>query len=243
VGFSTSAGRFLFTKIATYDPDKHEILRNLKLLGELDIHAPFERPMVYPSEADRTLVVQMLVDRFGLGWEEQTLIAVAPGSVWNTKRWPEEYFQELIRLLADRHLNIALVGGKEDAGLCERLSARHPRVMNAAGKLTVLQSADLIRRSDVLVSNDSAPMHLAVAMDTPVLAIFGATVPEFGFAPVGEQNRIQQTDGLPCRPCSIHGGKHCPIGTFECMLRITPAAVFQSVRDMLHEAGIAGSFS
>ncbi|HEY6193358.1 MAG TPA: glycosyltransferase family 9 protein, partial [Bacteroidota bacterium] len=98
---------------------------------------------------------------------------------------------------------------------------------------SILQSAELIRRCRALVCNDSAPMHLAVAVRTPVVAIFGATVPEFGFAPIGERDVVLETKGLPCRPCSIHGGDVCPVKTFVCMLDIPVGRVVEAVEKLL----------
>jgi heptosyltransferase-2 len=76
-------------------------------------------------------------------------------------------------------------------------------------------------------------MHLAVAMRTPVVAIFGATVPAFGFAPYGPHDVVVETNGLSCRPCSIHGGKRCPIRTFDCMVKITVHQVLQKIYTVL----------
>ena len=90
----------------------------------------------------------------------------------------------------------------------------------------MLQSAALIGRCAVLVANDSAPMHLAVAMRTPAVAIFGATKPEFGFAPFGERDVIVERKELSCRGCSIHGDDRCPVETFDCMKKISAEEVF-----------------
>ncbi len=234
VGFSTSAGRALWTKTVEYRRDRHEIDRNLSLLAGLGISS-VERvlPDVYPSADDRRRVDTLLRDlERADGGGESHLIAVAPGSVWNTKRWPEENFVKLVRLLRDAGRTIALVGGPADGPLCTRVRERagEKRVINAAGSLTLLQSAELIRRARVLVSNDSAPMHLGVAVRTPVVAIFGATVPEFGFAPAGEFDQVLETPGLSCRPCSIHGGDTCPVKTFDCMVRITPSMVGDAIQ-------------
>ena len=76
-------------------------------------------------------------------------------------------------------------------------------------------------------------MHLAVAMQTQVVAIFGATVPEFGFAPYGRHDVVVETKGLSCRPCSIHGGDKCPISTFDCMKRISADNVYGSIQAVL----------
>ena len=107
------------------------------------------------------------------------------------------------------------------------------------GELTLLQSGELIRRCRVLIANDSAPMHMAVAVRTPVVAIFGATVPEFGFTPLGEHDVVVQTLGLECRPCAIHGGTSCPIKTFVCMKDIQVADVLDRVNDILAKSKVA----
>jgi heptosyltransferase-2 len=166
-------------------------------------------------------------------------VAVAPGSVWNTKRWPADRFADLVRRLNAARLPVVLVGGKDDVPLCDEIAraAGHPAVLNVAGRLSLLQSAELIRRCRLVVSNDSAPMHLAVAMRVPVVAIFGATVPSFGFSPAGPRDVVVETGGLSCRPCGIHGGKRCPVGTFECMLAIDTARVFDRVAALLHDRG------
>jgi heptosyltransferase-2 len=129
-----------------------------------------------------------------------------------------------------------LVGGKDDDALCDRIrqAVGGISVVNTAGKLSPLQSADLISRCLVLVTNDTAPMHMGVAMQVPVVAIFGPTVPSFGFAPVGRADRIVETMGLKCRPCGIHGGNKCPVHTFDCMEMISVARVHNEVRAILH---------
>lgn len=235
IGFSTSAGRFLFTSTVRPDRTAHEVDRNLSLLEGLaqDIETSQRRefPRLYPSEDD-----SRDVDRFlaGLGIAKGGgLVAVAPGTVWNTKRWPKERFAGLCSALAAEHRTVILIGGADDAALCREIARTSAPecVFSAAGDLTLLQSAELIRRCAVLVSNDSAPMHLALAVGTPVVAIYGATIPGFGFAPYGPHDSVVETKGLSCRPCSIHGGDRCPIGTFECMQRIAPADVLARVHE------------
>jgi heptosyltransferase-2 len=171
------------------------------------------------------------------GFPAANMIALAPGSVWNTKRWPEEHFRALGRLLADEGYAVVLIGGPGDVGLCDRIAAGIPRemVLQAAGKCSLLQSAELIRRSRVLVSNDSAPMHIAVGVRTPVVGIFGATSPSFGFAPIGTDDIVVERDDLSCKPCSIHGGTRCPIGTFECMISLSPSLVAERVHSVLQK--------
>src|SRR5690606_28502038 len=109
--------------------------------------------------------------------------ALAPGSVWGTKRWP--YYPELAARLA-RHSRIVIVGSADDSEVAAHISraADAQGVVDATGKLSLLGSAELIGRCDILVTNDSSPQHLASAMATPTVTIFGPTVPAFGFGPL-----------------------------------------------------------
>ncbi|MGB2867195.1 MAG: lipopolysaccharide heptosyltransferase II [Bacteroidota bacterium] len=234
VGFSTSAGRWLLTDRVQYRSGIHEIERNISLLSALGFNVTgHELPRVYPSDADRDAVERLFQ---GLSMDPSApMVGVAPGTIWNTKRWPKERFAEVVRRLGSEGFEVLLVGGDEDTDLCQEIKvlADSTRVRNVAGKFTLLQSAEALRRCKVLLTNDSAPMHLGVAVQTPVVALFGATVPEFGFAPYGAKDIVLETKGLSCRPCSIHGGNKCPIGTFECMLRITPESVLSTIHSFL----------
>jgi heptosyltransferase-2 len=228
IGFDVSAGWFLFTTTVKYRKDIHEIERNLSLLEGLGkTFSGRELPALFPSTGDVEAINEFL--RQANLSERDGMIAIAPGTIWNTKRWLKEGFAEVARKLAQRGHPVVLVGGREDDELCSEISTsvKSEKVVSAAGKLTLLESAELVRRCKVLISNDSAPMHIAVAMKTPVVAIFGATVAEFGFAPYGPKDIVVETPGLTCRPCSIHGGNKCPIETFECMRNISPEKVLR----------------
>jgi heptosyltransferase-2 len=161
---------------------------------------------------------------------DEPLIALAPGSVWATKRWP--YYPELARLLADAG-RIVLVGGAEDGPLAAEVRAAVPAAVDATGALPLLASAELIGRCGVMVTNDSAPLHLASAMGTPTVAIFGPTVPEFGFGPLAPARVVVGHDSLTCRPCDRHGPRRCPLGHFRCMRELTPEAVAGETRRLL----------
>jgi len=233
IGFDRSAGRWLFDRVVRYDAAAHEIDRNLSLLAPLDATVPNgELPRLYPSEADRCVVDDAII-AMGLP-PEPNLIAVAPGSIWNTKRWPADRYAALCRLVSKDYNAVVLIGGKDDTALCRdiRAAAGAGNIVNTAGMFSLLQSAEIIRRCRAIVTNDSAPLHLAVAVGTPVAAIFGATVPGFGFGPRGERDVVIETNGLKCRPCAIHGGEKCPIGTFECMKSITPERVVEAVKNI-----------
>ena len=234
IGFDTSAGKFLLTHAVRYRGTDHEILRNLSLAAPLGLPPPgLLYPRLYPSEADKLAVDAFMRSSFGKDSVRRTpaCIAVAPGSVWNTKRWPESNFISLVRSLLHEKWHVVLVGGPGDRDLCSRLcaAAPDPALADSSGRFSLLESAELLGRCAALVSNDSAPVHLAVAMRIPVVAIFGPTLPSFGFAPLGLRDRVVETAGLQCRPCSVHGGRRCPTGTFDCMNQISAVRVRNEV--------------
>ena len=231
IGFDKSAGHWLFKKTVRYNSLAHEIERNLSLLSPLKLpEVGTGLPRLYPSKED-VQIIDSIVAENGLN-RYKNIVAVAPGTIWNTKRWPSDRFAAVCRHIASENVAIVLVGGGEDTELCKEVleASQAKNVFSVAGKLSLLQSAELIRRCTVLISNDSAPMHIAVAVGTPVVAIFGATIPEYGFAPRGPFDIVLEMKGLPCRPCSIHGGTTCPIKTFDCMLSIAPEIVVKNVR-------------
>jgi heptosyltransferase II len=233
IGFSTSALSRLFTDVVIYEKDIHEIDRNLSLLRPLGItYSGNESPTLYASQNDKDVVNAFLANQAAnFPNPNDSLVAIAPGSVWNTKRWPKEHFERLARMLMDDGLSIVLIGARDDLALCSDIrNALGGKAVNAAGMLTLLQSAELIQRCVVLVSNDSAPMHLATGVRTPVVAIFGATAPQFGFAPRGANDFVVEMHGLSCRPCAIHGGEKCPIKTFVCMKDLKPELAYAKVK-------------
>lgn len=237
IGFSTSAAALLMTDVVRYRKEIHETHRNLSLLTPLQIDVTEKiLPELFPSAHDKE-IVDRLLQHFSAA-AKKPLVAIAPGSVWATKRWPVEKFASLAEMCITAGTSVVLIGGDEDRELSSQIiqTVGSSLVIDATGRLPLLQSAELIRRCRVLVTNDSAPLHLGVAMRTPVIAIFGATVPEFGFGPMGENDVVVQRSGLPCKPCAIHGGPKCPLGTFECMLTIDPGTVMTHVRRL---AGLA----
>jgi heptosyltransferase-2 len=111
------------------------------------------------------------------------------------------------------------LGGKEDYLSCERiqLAAQHPDVENLAGRLSFLESAALMREAAMNYANDSAPVHIASAVNAPTVAVFCSTIPGFGFAPLSDINQVVETpQDMACRPCGLHGRRVCPKGHFNC---------------------------
>ncbi|MDH7516000.1 MAG: glycosyltransferase family 9 protein [Bacteroidota bacterium] len=233
VGFDRSAGAALFTERVPYREGVHEVERNLDLLARLTGGVDMAtRPCLRISEADEREARNVRAS-FG----DEPYVCIAPGSVWPTKRWMPAGFATVARELA-REYAVVFVGGKEDTLLCREIAGLVDvgRCVDASGALGFPASAALIAGARLLIANDSAPVHLASAMGTPVVAVFGATIPAFGFTPFGVPHEIIEVRGLACRPCGRHGGKTCPVGTFVCMREITPDRVYAAAVRLL-EAG------
>ena len=233
VGFSTSVARALYTRTVPYRADRHHAER-LWRLGALSPNAepPADaiRPRLYPDASD-VHAVDGLLRR--ASHTSEPLIALAPGSAWGAKRWPG--YPALAAALA-RRARVVVVGAADDRDLAAEIGAAVDgapgTVIDATGALSILAAAELIRRCAVIVTNDSAPQHLASAMGTPTVTIFGPTVPEFGFGPLAPHHAIAGVSGLECRPCDKHGPQECPLGHWRCMREITVAFVEDLVRQL-----------
>lgn len=224
-GFETSAGRRLYTRRVPYIENEHHASRLLRLSGAEPDRSRL-RPTLFPGDQERAAIDALLRDAGAL---MEPFVALAPGSVWATKRWP--FYAELAEEIEGR---IAVVGGASDRALAAQIvKSVGPRAFDATGKLSLLASAELIGRARALVTNDSAPLHLASAMNTPTVAIFGPTVPEFGFGPLASRSAVLGHDSLPCRPCDRHGPQRCPLGHWRCMREITPRHVAMAVQELL----------
>ena len=218
----------LYTEVRRRPRTGHEIDRLLTLLGPARPAAAVPTLVTTPEDRAAT---DALLGEHGIA---APFVALAPGSIWGSKRWP--YYAELAQRLAQRAA-IVTVGGPEDAPLGEEIGravaagGARWRAVNACGKLTLRQAAELLRRAAVLVTNDSAPLHFAQAVRTPTVAIIGPTVPAFGFAPWGPRDRVVDVGALSCRPCSAHGPPSCPLGHHRCMRSLTVDAVLQAIEE------------
>ncbi len=232
-GFREAALAWLYTETASRENLGHEVLRNMTIFNALGI-----RPERFNSRL-----------RLGLSAESRAaalaiteglcgkLVAMAPGSVWATKRWTVEGFAEVARRLTESSCRVLLIGGKGDVSAGQEIEklAGVP-ITNLIGLVSLSTSAAVIERCGVLVSNDSAPLHMASAVGTPSVAVFCATVPQFGYGPWQVPHRIVQVDGISCRPCGRHGGQTCPTGTDACRLQIAPEQVTAAVFELLQPA-------
>ena len=221
VGFDTSAGRWLYTRRVRYRADQHHAERLLRLaVGDAAIvDRASLTPRLFPSAADADAVERLLG---ASNASTDPLIALAPGSIWATKRWPG--FPAVAAALRSQ-ARIVIVGGASDRELAATIVEAAPDAIDTTGRLSLLASAELIRRAALLVTNDSLPQHLASAMGTRTLTIYGPTIPGFGFGPLAPHSTTAGHVSLTCRPCHPHGPAICPLGHHLCMRDLAPDIV------------------
>jgi heptosyltransferase-2 len=199
-------------RISKQEGGPHEIERNLKLIEFVTDKKVFY-PRLYPSSHDFARMSQ---------YKTKQYITVSPASLWFTKQYPREKWVEFIAAL-DPEWVVYFLGGERDKELVNSIikESKHKNSLNLAGQLSLLESAALMRDAMMNYTNDSAPMHLASAMNAPVSAVFCSTVPAFGFGPLSERSFIIETkEKLSCRPCGLHGHQQCPKKHFHCAMHI-----------------------
>lgn len=166
--------------------------------------------------------------RAGIG-NKRPLVAVAPGAAHATKRWPVEHWIKLIRQIVQTGADIVVLGGPEDSAVGAEIAARGgAQVASAAGDLSLQETGAVLKRAAALISGDTGVMHMATGVGTPVVALFGPTVRQFGFFPYNAHASVLERN-LGCRPCSSHGSAECPLEHHLCMREILPEMVFTTL--------------
>lgn len=224
IGFENSPAKILYTKLVPFRKKDHELARILALAEPLNIKTNPVVPRLFPSDDDKLRADKLLKDG---GWRNEKIVVIAPQSAWETKRYP--YFGELAESIVKRGYFLAVVGAGK--------ITQSDRILNNTNGIyiwnePILISASVMTKASVVIANDSGSGHMASAVGTPTITIFGPTVPAQGFAPWGEKNRVVQV-ALNCRPCSPHGPRKCPLGHHNCMKLIPPDEILKSVEEML----------
>lgn len=219
ISFNRSALSFLYSKRVKYKYHDHEIFRNLNLLSVFKEFEDYEFDHDFTSYVNEEVVAVILNNG-------RKNILMFPGSVWETKKWPKEHFKELINYFND--FNVYLMGSKKEFELCEWI-ADGTNANNLAGKLPLASAIDMIKENaDLVITNDSSPTHMSFIAGKPVVTIYGPTSPEFGFYPL---NGSSVHLDLECSPCRIHGSNKCPIGTHDCMKKLSPKLLFDRINE------------
>jgi len=217
IGFDKNPFSSLFTHSVKHDVTQngvHEINRNHRLtesLGALQLCMP----KLYPTKSDFDKVKQYQAEKY---------ITIAPASVWFTKQFPISAWVSFLSELPFEG-PIYILGGVLDKALGDQIinevgsidSNASKKIINLSGVLGFLASAALQQKAVMNYVNDSAPLHFCSAVNAPVTAIYCSTIPAFGFGPLSTNSFIVETQqNLSCRPCGLHGKKHCPLGHFNC---------------------------
>jgi heptosyltransferase-2 len=232
VGFQESAGSFLFQKKVPRSNLLFEAEKNVSLLEKTEKFYP----KLFSSERDQISAKSLLQ---GL----ENFVVISPSSVWNTKRWPSDRFGELaFRIQKELGFDVVIIGGPEDFAITQKMMESFGRFakdsklpLNLSGKTTLGELKAVLEKSQLVVSNDSSPLHIGLAMGKKAVAVFGPTTKSLGFFPYAPEGMAAAVENpnLDCRPCGLHGHQKCPLQHFRCMLEIEVNQVFQEVKEKL----------
>jgi heptosyltransferase-2 len=235
IGFSDSAMHFVYNRVVKRNIHVHEVERDLSLLTPLNIGKEkwnYEANLYYSEQAKA--FCDNIFEAYGI--RDELKIGINPFSIWHTKRWPKERF----KILAEKILNelngrVFIFGLEKDEEEADFIADGNKHIINIAGKTNLKELFCVISKMNMFITNDSGPMHIACAYNIPTVAIFGPTVPEFGFSPWGKNCMVIERKGLKCRPCGKHGSFRCREKHFKCMLDISVDEVFVAVKRLLDE--------
>jgi heptosyltransferase-2 len=232
VGFAGAPGAWTYNRPVTWRADEHAARRYLDLAvplggGESEADA---RPVLTPDRSAARRV-ERLLERHGVGAESRLLV-VAPGSVWPTKRWIPDGFGRVVAAGASRGLTPVLIGSDNQRALCREVAPQAAAPI-LAGELAIPELVALLARARVLVGNDSGPGHVAAAVGTPVVSIFGSTASDAGYLACGTHTGVVELAELDCRPCGRHGRRRCPERHFRCMREVDAEQVIARLDEIL----------
>lgn len=231
IGFREAAGRLFYTKTVPRKHLPHEALRNTAILQALgEPLSAFETRLSLPVSETAEARADALLGSL----RNERLVGIAPGSVWETKRWTVQGFAAVAEEMIEMGYRVVLLGGPKDSPEAELVAKLvSSPLLNLCGKTDLEVSIAIISRLKLLVTNDSAPQHIASARGIPVVTVFCATIPELGFGPWKTPSECVGVPGLSCRPCGRHGGRECPTGTHACQLKLRPERVVEAAQRVL----------
>ncbi|MES2130964.1 MAG: glycosyltransferase family 9 protein [Bacteroidota bacterium] len=208
-GYNKNPFSFLFNHKSPHKigDGRHEVERYNDLI-ETITDSTVAKPKLYPTFKQFSKIESYV---------QQPFVCMAPSSVWFTKQLPKDKWIELCNTVP-KDKTIYLLGGPGDKVLCDEIknSSTHPSIEVLAGKLSLLESCELMKYATMNYVNDSGPLHLASSVNAPTTAFFCSTVPAYGFFPLSTQSTVIEVKDLYCKPCGLHGYKACPEGHFKC---------------------------
>ena len=221
IGFDRSELPFLYTDLVKHRWELHEVERNLELLKPLGIRKFFKKPKLILSEEEFNFVFK----KFNLRRKEY--IVFSPFSNFKLKEWSLKNWEKVIREVS-KNYDVVITGTKEDI---EKINSMNLNgIVNLVGKTTLRELMGVLKGAKLVVANDSSPVHIANALNTPAITVYTATSPEYGFYPVlGKYIK----NPLPCSPCSPNP-KKCKIKTEKCRKKPLPEDVLSLIYEFLN---------
>ncbi len=222
VGFASGASSLLYTHCAPreWESSQHEIEKNMDLLRV------FQKVERWNSRSAASLL--------GKKQTQKDVVAFSLNSPWGTKIWDLQEALKLMKKLVKEGKELWILG---DASFVKSADFLEKEVnsrlfKNYVARTSIDEWVDLISKAEVLISGDSAAVHVANDLDVPTVALFGPTIPDFGFAPWRFHSKALGVD-LACRPCDIHGPRECPYGHHRCMKDLKAEWVEGSLKEIL----------
>jgi len=230
VGFNNSSFSIVYKHLVDYPYTLHEVARNISLVSSstAEKYSSYLPKMQFYDESKKK--IDIFISTIA---KDKNIIAIAPGSVWETKRYPAAHFISITRALINKNYLILLIGSEVEFKLNEEIQkAVGNNCINIAGSHSIPETIYLLTKCNLLITNDSAPTHFGMAADIPVLTIYCSTVEDFGFSPYNGKSGTVSLNDLPCKPCGVHGYEVCPLSHFNCGQKLLPEVVLAKI-DML----------
>lgn len=226
IGFRQSKLAFLYTNLRERSSATHEVMRNFSLL-QMDV-SPSDPAVSLSLMAPDANSVSSHVQQ---ATRSKAYIAVFPGSAWRTKRWSADGYRTVVQQVLRKGMHIILLGSDAERDLCSFVKDAGP-ADQFAGDLSLAETMYVVKHAKAVLCNDSMALHVASAFKVPCVAVFCATSPEFGFGPWQNRHIVVENQELSCKPCTRHGGQHCPTGTERCMNDINPLRVVRALEEV-----------
>jgi heptosyltransferase-2 len=253
IGFKDAAFASLYNEASERPHGIHESAKYLNLAPTWLVESTLSKKL--NASGRPVLNSRPSIDRFFTG---QGLLAkltgtsnfflLAPSSIWGTKIYPYQHYATVAMGILNVFPNMfcLITGSSADRDLAFKLLQEFPeslrsRVIDTTGSFTIGELISLTAKAKLVLSNDSAPVHLASGTNTPTLAIFGPTIRESGFWPLADQSLLltykdEHGKPLPCQPCGAHGPKACPLGHHRCMKDLSPSFILEKALTLLNKA-------
>jgi len=227
IGYKCATLSFLYTDLNKRVINKHAVYRSMSILqNELPLVSMVTDLRLFPP--DKKHISPNVLKKTPL---PNSYIVLAPGSVWKTKMWHWTGYRKVAEFFINEGFDIVLIGAPSDQKISSKVS-ENINTVDLTGRCSISEAMYIVKYARLLICNDSMPLHMASALKTPNIAIFCATSPEFGFSPWKNRARIVEKK-IPCKPCSRHGEKKCPNGTWKCIKDLTHTEVINSAKKLL----------